>query len=170
MTSIEVRMFKHKMRNMKTFVKNLAIVILLFLTFPLSAQVINPVNWSFQVRKISNVESELVFTATIDKGWHLYSQNIPEGGPIPTSFNIEKGMGFFTDGKVTEPKAIEVFDKQFNMKVQYFSDRAEFRQKVKVMSAKPVDVKGFVEFMCCDDEKCLPPTEVSFLFKLPASK
>jgi hypothetical protein len=158
------------MNELKVIYKYPFLVIFLLMTFSLSAQVINPVNWSFQVHKISNVESELVFTATIDKGWHLYSQNIPEGGPIPTSFNIEKGMGFFTDGKVTEPNAIEVFDKQFNMKVQYFSDRAEFRQKVKVMSAKPVDVKGFVEFMCCDDEKCLPPTEVSFLFKLPASK
>jgi hypothetical protein len=155
---------------MKSASKSLFIVILLIMTTSLSAQMLNPVSWNFSVHKISNSESELVFTATIDKGWHLYSQNIPEGGPIPTSFNIEKGMGFFTDGKVSEPKAIEVFDKQFNMKVQYFSEKAEFRQKVKVMSAKPVEVKGYVEFMCCDDEKCLPPTEVPFLFKLPASK
>jgi hypothetical protein len=155
---------------MKTVVKTLAIVILLFLTFSMSAQMLNPVKWSFSVSKISPAESELVFTATIDKGWHLYSQDIPEGGPIPTTFHIEKGMGFFLDGKVLEPKPIEVMDKQFDMKVKYFSTSVEFRQKVKIMSAKPVEVKGYVEFMCCNDEQCLPPNEVNFNFNLPASK
>ena len=155
---------------MKPTIKSLFIVILLIMTTSLSAQMLSPVNWSFSVNKITKVESELVFTATIDKGWHLYSQDIPEGGPIPTAFNIEKGMGFFADGKVVEPQAIEVFDKQFNMKVKYFSEKVEFRQKVKVMSAKPIEVKGYVEFMCCDDEKCLPPAEVPFSFTLPASK
>jgi thiol:disulfide interchange protein DsbD len=143
---------------------------LFFLTSEVSAQILNPVKWSFSVKKISQMESELVFTATIDKGWHLYSQDIPEGGPIPTTFRIEKGMGFFLDGKVLEPKPVEVMDKQFDMKVKYFSTIVEFRQKVKVVSAKPVEVKGSVEFMCCDDTQCLPPNEVDFSFKLPASK
>ena len=155
---------------MKTIFKTLSIVILLFMTFSLSAQVISPVKWSFSVNKISKTEAELVFTATIDKGWHLYSQDLPEGGPIPTTFTIEKGMGFFPEGKVIEPKAIEVFDKQFDMKVKYFSSMAEFRQKVRVMSAKPVEVKGSVEYMCCDDEQCLPPNEVPFTLKLDPSK
>jgi hypothetical protein len=150
--------------------RSLSFVILLCMTFSLSAQVLSPVTWSFRVSKISNVESELVFAATMDKGWHLYSQDIPEGGPIPTTFHIEKGMGFFLNGVVTEPKAIEVMDKQFNMKIKYFSNMVEFRQKVKVMSAKPVEVKGYVEFMCCDDKQCLPPAEVNFTFKLAANK
>ena len=122
------------------------------------------------MNKISNTEAELVFTANIDKGWHLYSQDIPEGGPIPTTFHIEKGMGFFLTGTVTEPKATEVFDKQFDMKVKYFSTKVEFRQKVRVVSTKPVEVKGYVEYMCCDDEQCLPPNEVPFTFKLEPSK
>lgn len=79
-------------------------------------------------------------------------------------------MVFFLDGKVLEPKPIEVMDKQFDMKVKYFSTGVEFRQRVKVISAKPVEVKETVEFMCCDDEKCLPPNEVNFSFNLPASK
>jgi thiol:disulfide interchange protein DsbD len=151
---------------------SIAICFAIFILFTgnTTAQIINPVKWNFSVKKISKTESELIFSATMDKGWHLYSQDLPEGGPIPTTFKIEKGMGFFLDGKVTEPKAIEVFDKQFEMKVKYFSDKVEFRQKVKVMSAKQVEVKGLVEYMCCDDEKCLPPTETEFSFKLPASK
>jgi hypothetical protein len=150
--------------------KYLLLLIFLQMSFSLSAQVLSPVKWSFSVNKISNVESELIFTATMDKGWHLYSQDIPEGGPIPTTFHIEKGMGFFLTGKVTEPKAIEVFDKQFDMKVMYFSNNVEFRQKVKVISAKPVEVKGYVEYMCCNDEQCLPPNEVPFILKLDANK
>ncbi|HPT31143.1 MAG TPA: protein-disulfide reductase DsbD family protein [Prolixibacteraceae bacterium] len=155
---------------MNKTLKLLPLIIFLFLTFSLSAQVISPVKWSFSVNKISKTEAELVFTADIDKGWHLYSQDIPEGGPIPTTFTIEKGMGFFLTGTVTEPKATEVFDKQFDMKVKYFSAKVEFRQKVRVVSAKPVEVKGVVEYMCCDDEQCLPPNEVPFTFKLEPSK
>ena len=155
---------------MKSLVKACIIASFILIVSNLSAQVINPVKWNFSVKKISNVESELQFTATMDNGWHLYSQDIPEGGPIPTSFSFEKAMGFFLDGKVAEPKPIEVMDKNFNMKLKYFSDKVVFTQKVKVMSTKPVEVKGFVEFMCCDDEKCLPPTEAEFTFKLPPSK
>ena len=151
-------------------IKSLVIVLFFLTNISLSAQMLSPVKWSFSVNKISNAESELVFTATIDKGWHLYSLDIPEGGPVPTSINIDKGMGFFLNGKVTEPQAIEVFDKQFDMKVKYFSGSVEFRQKVKVISAKPVEVKGFVEYMCCDDKQCLPPNEVPFTLKLDPSK
>lgn len=145
---------------------------ILFLAFiqKSDAQVMNPVKWNFSVKKISKDDSELVLTATIDKGWHLYSQNIPEGGPIATTFKFDKGTGFFLIGKIIEPKSTEVFDKVFNMKINYFSGKVEFRQKVKIMSAKPVEIKGIVEFMCCNDETCIPPAEVDFSFTLPASK
>lgn len=136
----------------------------------LAAQVFDPVAWSFSIKKISQTDSELIFTANIEEGWHLYSQNIPAGGPVATSFKIAKGAGFFLIGKVVEPKSTEVFDKQFNMKINYFSNVAEFRQKVKILSGKPVEMKGTVEFMCCNDETCIPPVEVEFLFTLPASK
>jgi hypothetical protein len=149
--------------------------ILIFIFFSLaasnlSAQVFDPVAWSFSIKKISQTDSELIFTANIEKGWHLYSQNIPAGGPVATSFKIAKGTGFFLIGNVIEPKSIEVFDKQFNMKINYFSNVAEFRQKVKILSGKPVEMKGTVEFMCCNDETCIPPVEVEFFFTLPASK
>lgn len=154
----------------KILVKVLITIFFAVMAFELNAQVLTPVKWNFSFKSISKNEAELVFTATIDKGWHLYSQDIPAGGPIPTKFTFEKGMGFLPFGKISEPVATEVFDKQFNMKVKYFSVVAVFRQKVKVMSAKPVVVKGSVEFMCCNDESCLPPTEEPFEFTLPASK
>jgi hypothetical protein len=149
------------------------IVVLLIALFfggnSVHAQVIHPVKWGFSVNKINNAESELVFTATVDKGWNIYSQNIEEGGPIPTTFNFDKGMGYMLVGKVTEPEGVEKMDNVFNMKVIYLSGKVEFRQKVRVMSLKPVKVTGNVEFMCCDDEQCLPPEEVPFSFELPPS-
>lgn len=158
------------MRKNNHLVKFIATTVVAFFAIGVSAQVINPVKWKFSLNKISQTESELVFTATIDEGWHLYSQDLPEGGPIPTSFTYAKGLGYFAEGKPLEPKAIEVYDKQFDMKVRYFSGKVEFKQKVKVMSAKPVEIKGVIEYMCCDDEKCLPPTETEFKFTLPPSK
>lgn len=143
---------------------------MLWLATGADAQVVKPVKWSFSVTKINKAESELVFTADIEKGWNIYSQHIGEGGPIPTSFNFEKGMGYMLTGNVTEPQGVEKMDKVFNMKVIYHSGKAEFRQKVKVMSLKPVTVKGHIEFMCCDAESCLPPEEVPFSFELPPSK
>lgn len=145
-------------------------LLLLISAVNLHAQVLTPVKWNFSFKRINSNEAELLFTATIDKGWHLYSQKIPDGGPVATKFTFEKGMGFLPFGKISEPVATEVFDKQFNMKVSYFSVVAEFRQKVKIMSAKPVVIKGTVEYMCCNDESCLPPTEEPFEFTLPASK
>lgn len=156
---------------MKARYEKLVITIFfLFVTGSLAAQVLNPVTWSFGTKKVSQTDSELIFTAKIDRGWHLYSQSIPVGGPVATTFKIGKGTGFFLIGKVMEPKATEVFDKQFNMKINYFSNIVEFRQKVKILSDKPVEIKGNVEFMCCNDETCIPPTEVEFSFTLPASK
>jgi len=154
----------------KLIFKLVALIMMMSLLPELNAQVMNPVKWSFSIKRISNSDSELVLSATIDKGWHLYSQDIPEGGPVATIFTFDKGTGFFLIGKVMEPKAIEVFDKQFKMKVKYFTEKVEFRQKVKIMSDKQVVLKGSLEFMCCNDENCLPPTEVSFEFKLPPSK
>lgn len=157
-------------KNRCHFVKLAAFILIVAFSINVNGQVLSPVKWDFSVKKISNADSELILTATIDKGWHLYSQDIPVGGPVATTFTFEKGHGFFLIGKVLEPKAIEVFDKQFNMKVKYFSEKVEFRQKVKIMSDKPVEMKGVLEFMCCNDESCLPPKEVPFEFRLPASK
>jgi len=143
---------------------------LLILSQSLSAQILEPVKWSFKSERLSDTEAELQFIATIDKHWHLYSQDVPDGGPRPTIFMFDKNSGYQLIGKVTEPKAIEEYDPNFEMKVKYFSDKVVFRQKVKVLSDKPVKVSGFLEFMCCDDHQCIPPTEVPFSFTLEGAK
>jgi thiol:disulfide interchange protein len=128
-------------------------------------QIFNPVKWEYKVEQKGD-EATLLFIAHIDKGWHLYSQDIPPDGPIPTTFNIEKSKLFDLIGKVSEGEAEVVFDPNFDMVLKYFSNQAVFRQKIKVKSEKDFTISGFLEFMVCDDEKCLPPDERDFAFKI----
>ena len=139
---------------------------LLILPVLLFSQVLTPVKWSFSSKSLGNHEFELVFTARIDNGWHLYSQFIKEGGPIPTSFNFEDSPHYQKIGKTSEPSPIKYYDNMFKMDLMYFGGVIDFRQKIRSNSAKPFTVKGFVEFMACDDEKCTPPTEADFEFNL----
>ena len=139
---------------------------LLGLATGLHAQILEPVKWSFDQEKISGNEFELIFKAEIDPTWHLYSQDIPMTPPA-TTFTFEKGSGYEFVGSVTEEsQVIEEYDPNFEMKLKYFADEAIFKQKVKVTSSSSAAVKGSLEFMCCDDTKCLPPTDVDFEFTL----
>ncbi|MCK4664716.1 MAG: thioredoxin family protein [Bacteroidales bacterium] len=131
------------------------------------SQILEPIKWEFELNQNDKKNAELIFKAIIEKKWHLYSQDIPEGGPIATSFNIEKSDHFELIGKsnaFSEP--IEIFDETFNMTLKYFSDEAIFKQKIKILNSEPFVINGFLEFMCCDDEKCLPPKEVEFSFEI----
>lgn len=130
------------------------------------AQVLKPVKWSFSTKQLSNEDVQLIFTANIDPTWHLYSQDIPEDGPVPTSFNFEKSPQYKLVGKVKEPKAIEEYDKNFDMVVKYFANKAIFTQDIKVLTDKDFKIEGVLEFMCCDDSRCLPPDEVDFSFSV----
>ncbi len=154
------------------------------------AQIHEPVKWSFESKDLGNNEAELIFKATIEDTWHLYSQDIPDGGPIKTSFIFNSLEGFeFTDENVvienvegfeegsvlyrvvfSEPEPIEEEDPNFGMVVKYFSHEAIFKNKIKLDSDKPLLIDGFLEFMCCDDEKCLPPSEVDFEFGFNAAE
>ena len=145
----------------------LSFFILFFIFFSLKAQIYNPVSWSFSQKPLPNNETELSFIATIEPGWHMYSQFLPEGGPIVTSFTYVKNSDVQILGKVSEPKPTEEFDKNFNMKLKYFSNRAIFKQKIKV-NAKATILKGTIEFMSCNDRQCTPPQEAEFEFKLKA--
>ncbi|MBS9766963.1 MAG: thioredoxin family protein [Flavobacteriaceae bacterium] len=152
--------------------KKVFLLLAVFVSFFTSAQIAEPVKWATQVEKISDTEYNLVSVATIDDGWHLYSQNIAEGGPVATTFTYDaKGGVFSTVGKTTEPKGHTVQDKAFNMEVTYFGEKAIFKQKVQ-FKEKPTlqNVNGTVEFMCCNDGQCLPPTEVDLLFDLSKAK
>ncbi|MDX1284313.1 MAG: cytochrome c biogenesis protein CcdA, partial [Draconibacterium sp.] len=121
--------------------------------------------WTFDSKQNVN-EVDLIFTATIEKGWHLYDTELPEGGPIATSFNFEDATLFEKVGEINkEPKPEIHFDETFQMNVGYFSNKAILTQKIKLSSTDPVEIKGFVEFMSCNDETCTPPEEAEFSFK-----
>ena len=155
---------------MKNSLKSVILLILLAVSLPLisGAQVFKPVKWTFSTKQISAGEVQLIFSATIDKPWHLYSQDVPPppDGPVPTSFFFEKSADFKTIGKVKEPKAIEEFDNQFKITLKYFADKAVFTQNIKVLSAKDFKITGYLEFMCCDDTQCLAPETIDFEFNI----
>ena len=146
--------------------KNLFIALFILLSFSAFSQILKPVKWSFSSKKTGDNQAELIFTATIDKGWHLYSQFIPKNGPVPTSFKIKKSSMFQAVGKITEPKPIEEKDPNFDMVLKFFAKSAVFKQKINLLSEKQFTVKGTLEFMCCNDISCLPPEEVEFVIKV----
>ncbi len=148
------------------------LVVLFFLAASTSAftQILDPVSWSFSQEKTSENEYDLIFTSDIENKWHLYSQNLPEGGPIPTSFKFEDSEYYERIGMVEEITKPEVkFDPSFNMDLTMFSHEAIFKQKIKVISQEGFTISGSLEYMCCDDERCLPPTEEEFQFLIPAA-
>ncbi|QIA08953.1 protein-disulfide reductase DsbD family protein [Draconibacterium halophilum] len=130
-----------------------------------SSQIVEPVKWNFSQNKISDNEFELVFTATIDEGWHMYSTDLPEGGPIKTSFYFEDLKNTELLGEPTANKvAVEKFDQSFQMDLKWFEDEVSFTQKVKTNGTGAVS--GYIEFMSCDDEMCTPPIQAEFSFEL----
>ncbi|WP_321996709.1 cytochrome c biogenesis protein CcdA [Draconibacterium orientale] len=140
-------------------------VFLLTTTLLASSQIVEPVKWNFSQNKISGNEFELVFTATIEEGWHMYSTDLPEGGPIKTSFYFENVENAELVGEPTPNKeVVEEFDNSFQMDLRWFEEEVSFTQKVKVTGTGTV--AGYVEFMSCDDETCTPPMEAEFSFEL----
>lgn len=132
------------------------------------SQIHDPVKWKTSLKKISETEYDLISTATIDPGWHLYSQDVPDGGPIPTYFEFEENSNYTLVGKVKEDKGITENDPVFEMIIKYFENKASFTQRIKLTGNKGTTVKGEVEFMVCDDTNCLPPTYVDLIFDIPA--
>lgn len=145
------------------------ITALLFLTFitvfTTFAQLVEPVKWSYRVEQ-KGQEATLIFKATVDKGWHVYSQFIPDGGPIPTSFTFTPDKNYTLVGKVTEPKGEEIFDPNFEIKLKFFENFAEFKQKIKLNTTAAFKIKGVVESMACNDKNCTPPNAVDFEFAI----
>jgi thiol:disulfide interchange protein DsbD len=128
------------------------------------AQIYNPIKWKTTVQKISDAEYELQAKATIENGWHLYSQNVADGGPIPTQFNFTKSPDFQLIGELKEEKGKTIQDPVFKMPIKFFEKETAFRQRIKVISSKPFKIKTEVEFMVCNDENCLPPSNEEIEF------
>lgn len=139
-----------------------------FLLFTLytSAQIYDPVTWDFSYEKKGDKQYELIFTASIEKNSHIYSMDIPSGGPIPTSFSIDSLPGYKLDGKTYEvTKPVEVLDDAFGFKIKTFSNTAEFRQKITAV-ASFFAVTGAVNYMACNNATCSPPKDVTFSIKI----
>ena len=134
------------------------------------SQIYDPVKWSTQVEKVSDSEYDLVIQATIEENWHLYSQNVPEDGPIATIFSFEKTSDYELVGNTSEEEGHTVHDPVFEMKIKYFENKAVFKQRIKVLSEDKFNIVGEVEFMVCDDTSCLPPTFVDLNFAISGVK
>ena len=145
--------------------KLFSILLLVFVTLAVQAQIHQPVKWKIKLEDSKTAEKEIVFTATIEKGWHLYDMNLPEGGPVSTSFTFETLQGAELIGQpVSNIKPTVVYDEQFAMDLRWFPGAVTFTQKVKILNPKKFKIEGEVEFMVCNDETCLPPDRESFAF------
>ena len=142
---------------------------ILFSGLALNAQIFNPVKWSMDYKQISNDEFDLIFTANIDDHWVVYSQEIGDDGPVPTSFSFDEGSHYTRIGKVEESgNRKKKYDKVFEMDLIKFYGKGIFTQRVKVTDISQ-PITGYLEFMTCDDVRCLPPTEVDFKFQLKST-
>ena len=137
---------------------------LLLFTVAMRAQIQDPVKFKSELKTVAADEAEVVFTAAIDKGWHVYSTDLDDGDPISATFNVEKISGAEVVGKLKPVgKEISTFDKLFEMKVRYFENTAQFVQKLK-LTGGAYQIEGYLEYGACNDENCLPPTQVPFKF------
>ena len=145
--------------------KKLLFPFVLFLfAVAVQAQIQDPVKFNSELKILAADEAEVVFTAAIDKGWHVYSTDLGDGGPISATFNVEKIFGAEVVGKLKPVgKEISTFDKLFEMKVRYFENTAQFVQKLK-LTGGAYQIEGYLEYGACNDENCLPPTQVPFKF------
>ena len=134
------------------------------------AQIMDPVKWMFQVKDLNESESELIFTAQLDDGWHLYSQHTDPMGPIGISFEFTPSKDYVLKGKVSEPKPHEEFDKDFDCTVRSFSGRVVFRQKIQRLSTKDFKVKGTYSYQLCNNGSCIAPDDRDFTFSVKGAQ
>lgn len=132
------------------------IFILLFLTSTISfSQIVEPVKWKTSVEKISSSEYMLIVKADIESGYHLYSLNTKEGGPLPTVFIFNKNDNYELIGSMEEAKGHKVFEPAFNMNVTYFNNYAFFKQKIKLKNKNLSKISGEIEYMTCNNSSCM---------------
>ena len=145
--------------------KNLLFLLLMLIGWiPVVAQIQDPVQFKSEWQSLSETEAQIVFTADIDAGWHVYSTDLGDGGPISATFNTDKMEGLELDGKLMpQGKEVENFDKLFDMKVRYFENKATFVQKLEI-TGETYYIEGYLEYGACNNENCLPPTAVPFTY------
>ena len=139
------------------------LILLLMAGFFASAQIENPVKWSYKLKKVNATTYEVHISATIDEGWHIYSQSTHDGGPIPTTIKFAKNPLVTLVGAAKEAGKLEQrHEELFGVDVKQFSKSVKFVQLIKVKAAVKTSVIGTIEFMVCNDSQCLPPTTNKF--------
>jgi thiol:disulfide interchange protein DsbD len=137
------------------------ITVLILFALQSKSQILQPVKWSYAAKKTSATEAVVFIKATIDAGWHVYSQFVKDGGPVKTTIDFTPSNTFAMVGKATEPQPIIRMEKAFGMEVGFFENSVIFQQKIK-LKARQVTVSGKLEYMTCNDQKCLPPDDIDF--------
>lgn len=131
------------------------------------AQSPDPVKWTFSAKKVANGQYEVHLAAAIDKGWHIYSQTTPDGGPVRTTVSFSKNPLLTLQGNVAEAGKMEQhFEDLFGVEVRQFSDKVDFVQKVTVKAKAKTNLSGTIQFMACNNTMCLPPRTLSFAVSL----
>ncbi|MDD3322661.1 MAG: cytochrome c biogenesis protein CcdA [Paludibacter sp.] len=138
-------------------------VLFLFVASATFAQIYEPVKWSQELKTTGENSADIILKATIDEGWHMYGLNLPKGGPVPTSIVFENIENAERKGNLQTPsKLLKAYDANFEMELNWYANEAIFIQPITFTDASKVKVKGYVEFMVCNDESCLPPTKNKF--------
>jgi hypothetical protein len=147
-------------------------LLLLIAVFAIStsafAQIETPVKWAYAAKRISATEAVVFIRATIDPEWHIYSLNQKDGGPVKTSLTFPASKDYVLVGKASEPTPATKFEKAFGIDVSYFEKTVTFQQKIKLKTPGATIVKGSLEYMTCNDHKCLPPDDVDFSIPINA--
>ncbi len=141
-----------------------SLLLLLLVSVSSFSQIEDPVKWKVSIEKVSDIEYDLVAIASIEKGWHLYSQDAE--GPIPTAFIFIDNEGYTLSGNTKEGEGVTKFEEAFKLNVKHFSNKAVFKQRIKLLK-ESITIEALVEYQVCDDEKCLPPAETELSFKFP---
>jgi DsbC/DsbD-like thiol-disulfide interchange protein len=137
------------------------LTIALLLGFSAKSQILTPVKWSYAAKRTSKTTGILFIKASIDNGWHIYSQNLPKGGPIKTTIKFTPSATYRLIGNTSEPKPITKYEDTFHMNVGYFEKVVVFQQKITLKAGKHI-IKGSVSFMSCNEKQCLPEDTMSF--------
>jgi hypothetical protein len=150
-------------RNICIMKKFLLFFVALFSSSLLMAQAVNPVKWTAIYQPTNDKEGVIIVTGVIEKGWHTYSQRKTDAGPVPSSFIFEKNKNYELVGETKESDAHEEFVKAFEANVFVFTDKAEFKQKVKLKGKAGFQINFKLEYMCCNDLMCLPPKTIDLM-------
>ncbi len=148
------------------FIKSTIVILITFFSASGKAQD-SPVKWE---TSYSGKDSTISFKAQMDEHWHIYATVLPsDEGPLPTEFIFEELVNSKLEGKLVEPKPIEEYDPNFELDVRYFENSVTFRQKIS-LSEDSSKVVGYITYMACNDEGCLPPIDEPFKIVISQAK